>query len=227
MNKKRWARVGGIAVAGILIIAATKACKPVTIAPRPIVAGVVGVSEFRREARDSGLFVTVYAGVMPGPLPDTNMTGPPTTVAWFSNQGERGEHERRYDWKPNSQAQYDLVLSNDGSGRTKWTMNEINSVTGVRTPVRSGRLWVCDTKYHASTAREVGFRDCARAVRYDPIEFRLNTVKTQPMSLAGYITSFATYIKGSETRSEERMSPENGPVWISCTSGCCTLGAYQ
>jgi hypothetical protein len=226
MNKKRWARVGGIAVAGTLIIAATKACTSVTIAPRPIVAGVVGVSEFPREARGGG-FVTVYAGVVPGPLPDTNMTGPPTTVAWFSNQGEGGKHERRYDWKPNSQAQYDLVLSNDGSGRTKWTMNEIDLVTGKRTAVRSGRLWACDTTYHSSHGREVGFRDCPRSIRYDPIEFALNPVKTQPARLASYITSFATYIKGSETRSEEALPPENGPVWISCTSGCCTLGAYQ
>jgi hypothetical protein len=227
MNKKRWARVGGIAVVGTLMIAAIKACTPVTVAPRPIVAGVVGVSEFRREARDSGLFVTVYAGVVPGPLPDTNMTGPPTTVAWFANEGEGGRNERRYDWKPRSKAQYDLVLSNDGSGRTKWTMTEIDSATGKRTPVRSGRLWVCDTQRPFYTSRVVGFKDCARAVRYDPIEFPLKTVKTQPASLAGYITIFATYIKESDTRSEETMSAENGPIWISCTSGCCTLGAYN
>jgi hypothetical protein len=225
MNKKRWVRVGGIAVVGTLMIAAIKACTPVTVAPRPLVEGVVGISEFPREALGGGL-VTVYAGVLPGPLPDTNMTGPPTIVAWFANKGEGGRHERRYDWKPDSLAQYDLVLSNDGSGRTKWTMNEIDSATRKRTPVRSGRLWACEMHPPFYTSRAVGFRDCARAVRYDPIEFRLNTVKTQPVSLAGYITSFATYIKGSETRSEEKMSAENGPVWISCTSGCCTLGAY-
>lgn len=214
MNRKRWSRVGGIAVIGTAMIAVLRACvTPVTIAPRPIVAGVVGVSEFRREARGGG-FVTVYTGVLPGPLPDTNMTGPPITVAWFSNQGEGGKHERRYDWKPNSQAQYDLVLSNDSSGRTKWTMNEIDSATRMRTPVRSGHLWACDKEPHSYTMRMVRFKDCDRQVRYDPRELSLNPLGNQ-------LTSFASYIKGSETGIDEA----NGPVWISCTSGCCTLGA--
>ncbi len=217
MNKKRWARVGGIAVVGTLMMAAMKACTPVTIAPRPLIDGVVGVSEFPREAQGGGL-VTVYAGVLPGPLPDTNMAGPPTTVAWFSNKGEEGKHERRYDWKPNSQAQYDLVLSNDGSGRTKWTMNEIDSATRARTPVRSGHLWACED-YHPSAGRAVGFRDCPRAVQYDPIEFPLNAVNNQQ-------ASFASYITGRETGIEEMLPPQNGPIWISCTSGCCSLGKY-
>jgi hypothetical protein len=220
MNKKRWGRVGGIAV-GTVIIVVLNACNPPppvptrpTIEPRPAIEGVVGISHFLRVAQDGG-FVTVYGGVLPGPLPDTNMTGPPITVAWFSNVGERGQHERRYDWRPNSQAQYDLVLSNDGSGRTKWTMNEINLSTRVRTPVRTGRLWACDTVDHSYTARAVGFKDCPRTVHYDPRELGLNPMGNR-------LSSFANYVEGLATEVDEAT----GPVWISCTSGCCTLGAY-
>ena len=220
MNKKRWERVADVAL-GMVVIVLLNACNhptPVptrpTMEPRPAIEGVVGISHFLRVASDGG-FVTVYAGVVPGSLPDTNMTGPPTTVAWFSNVGERGQHEKRYDWRPNSQAQYDLVLSNDGSGRTKWTMNEINLSTRVQTPVRSGHLFACDTKDHSYTARAVGFKDCARAIRYDPRELGLNQVGIHQ-------ARFASYIKGLETEADEAT----GPVWISCTSGCCTLGAY-
>lgn len=220
MNRKRWGRVGGTAVVGIVMIVVLKACatRPAiptrpAIEPRPIIEGVVGISHFTREARGGGL-VTVYAGVLPGPLPDTNMTGPPTTVAWFSNVGEGGKPEKRYDWRASSQAQYDLVLSNDGSRRTKWTMNEINSATRVRTPVRSGYVYACDTEPHSYTMRMVGFKDCDRRVRYDPRELSMNPV-------GNHVASFASYIKGGETLFDEA----NGPVWISCTSGCCTLGA--
>ena len=222
MNKQRWGRVAGIALVGIVMISVLKACVPATSvapAPRPIVEGVIGVSSVSREARDGG-FVTVYYGVVPGPLPDTSMTGPPTTVAWFSNVGEGGKNERRYDWKPSTQAQYELVLSTDSSGGprwtrwTRWTMNEINATTRVRTPFRTGRLWTCDRDPHSSTARAVRFKDCTQRVQYDPRELSLHTMGNQ-------LTTFASYIKGGETETDEA----NGPVWISCTSGCCTLGA--
>lgn len=219
MNKKRWGRVAGIAVVGIVMIGVLKACVPVTsvsTAPRPIVEGVIGVSEVSREAQGGG-FVTVYVGVVPGPLPDTSMTGPPTTVAWFSNVGEGGKHERRYDWKPSSQAQYEVVLSRDSSDRTRWTrwtMNEINAATKVRTPVRTGRLWACDREPPSYTARVVRFKDCTQRVQYDPRELTLHTMGNQ-------LASFASYIKGGGSEVDEA----NGPVWISCTSGCCTLGA--
>jgi|GEM_PF-3310315 hypothetical protein len=219
MKKERWGRVCTITVVGIMMTAVLKACTPVTVAPRPVVEGVVGVSEFPRDALEGGR-VTVFGGVVPGPLPDTNMAGPPTTVAWFSNLGEEGKHERRYGLKPNSQAQYEIVLSSDGSGRTKWTMNEINPATKVRTSFRSGRVWACEDYHRPAAAREVGFRDCPRRVPYDSTERR-------SISIGNQLTSFANYIKGGETGSETRLSAEDGPIWISCTSGCCTLGAYN
>lgn len=215
MIKKRWGRVGGIAAVGAAMIVVLKACTPLTMAPRPILDGVVGVSQFQREAQEGGL-VTVDAGVLPGPLPDLNMTGPPTTLAWFSNEGADGKHEKRYGWKPRSDAEYELVLSNDGSGRTKWTMNEINRATRARASIHSGHLWACED-YHAPAAREVGFRDCPRTVPYDSAGLRSSRASEQ-------VVSFASYLKGSETRSEEALSPQNAPIWISCTSGCCTMG---
>jgi hypothetical protein len=217
MNRQRWGRIAGIAIGMVMIIVLKACARPAIpirpmIAPGPVVDGVVGISHFVREARDGG-FVTVYAGVLPGPLPDTNMTGPPITVAWFTNVGEGGKHEKRYDWKPNSEAQYELVLSNGSPGRTRWTMNEINLATKGRTAVRSGRLWACED-YHPSPSREVGFKDCRPGIRYERSESGLN-----PMG--NHVASFASYLKGLEAEADEA----NGPVWISCTSGCCTLGA--
>jgi hypothetical protein len=222
MNRKRWGRVGGIAVVGMVMIVVLNECatrpeipsRP-TMEPRPVIEGVVGISHFTREARGGG-FVTVYAGVVPGPLPDTNMTGPPTTVAWFANVGEGGKREKRYDWRPSSQAQYELVLSNDGTRRTKWTMNEIDLGTRARTPVRTGHLYACDIEPHTYSMRMIGFKDCGRHVLYDPRELSLSPLESQP-------TSFASYLKGGDAALDEAI----GPVWISCTSGCCTLGALS
>ena len=216
MNKKRWGRIGGVSVIGAAALVELHACAtPMTLPPRPLLEGVVGVEQFQRDAREGGV-VTVDAGVIPGALPDTNMSGPPVTVAWFSNEGAGGRHEKRYGWKPNSEAEYDLVLSNDGSDRTKWTMNEINRSTGASTPVRSGHLWGCDVYHPASTRRQVEFRVCPQPVQYDPSEVTLNPD-------GGRVASFASYILRPEAGNEDALTVL-GPVWISCTSGCCTLG---
>ena len=161
--------------------------------------------------------MTVDAGVFPGALPETNMSGPPTTVAWFSNEGQGGKHEKMYGWKPNTDAEYELVLSNDGSGRTKWTMNEINRVTRGRTAARSGHLWTCDGMYHMTAGlREVGFKECIPGIPYDSAEARSNSDN-------GHLARFASYTMPSEAGNLEAFTVV-GPIWISCTSGCCTLG---
>jgi len=216
MNKKRWGRIGVVAVIGAVVMSELHACAtPMTLPPRPLLEGVVGVEQFQRDAKEGGV-VTVDAGVIPGALPDTNMSGPPVTVAWFSNEGEGGKHEKRYGWKPNSDAEYDLVLSNDGSGRTKWTMNEINRITRASTPFRSGHLWGCELYHPAATTRQVGFRVCPQPVQYDSSEVSLNPG-------GRHVASFASYILASEAGNEDALTVL-GPVWISCTSGCCTLG---
>jgi hypothetical protein len=217
MNTKSWARIGGVAVIGAVVVAALNGCAaPVTLTPPPLVDGVLAQGQFQREAREGG-FVTVDAGVVPGALPETNMSGPPFTVAWFSNEGEGGKHEKLYGWKPNTQAEYDLVLSDDGSGRTKWTMNEINRITKGRTAVRSGHLWTCEPDWHPIAGkREVGFKDCPQRIQYDSSDLSLNS---DPKKVA----AFASYIPPRESGSEEALAV-SPPVWISCTSGCCTLG---
>jgi len=217
MNRKRWGRIGAVAVVGAVVIAEMNACvAPITLTPPPLLDGVVALGQFPREAREGG-FVTVDAGVIPGPLPEVNMSGPPTTVAWFSNEGEGGKHEKRYGWKPNTQAEYDVVLSNDGSGRTKWTMNEINRATRARTAVHSGHLWPCEPDWHATAGkREVGFKDCPQPIQYDSSEVGLNPD-------ARDLAIFASYAPPRETGNEETLTV-SPPIWISCTSGCCTLG---
>ena len=115
MNTKSWGRIGGIAVIGGVVMAELIGCAaPITLTPPPLVDGVVAQGQFQREAREGG-FVTVDAGVVPGALPDVNMSGPPVTVAWFSNEGAGGKHEKRYGWKPNIQAEYELLGGLDGS----------------------------------------------------------------------------------------------------------------
>ena len=217
MNRKRRGRIGGVALAGAAVMAELNACAaPMTLTPPPLVEGVIAVSKFQREAVGGGV-VTVDAGVIPGALPETNMSGPPTTVAWFSNEGEGGKREKRYGWKPNSQAEYELVLSNDGSGRTKWTMNEINRASRGRVPVRTGHLWVCDDRYHATVGlREIGFKECTPGIPYDPTEDASN-------SGSGLPVRFASYRAPAETSDGEILTVSR-PVWISCNSGCCTLG---
>lgn len=217
MNTKHWGRIGAVAVVGALVMGEMNACAaPMTLTPPPLVDGVVALGQFQREAREGG-FVTVDVGVVPGALPETNMSGPPTTVAWFSNEGEGGKHEKRYGWKPNTEAEYDLVLSNDGSGRTRWTMNEINRATRGRTAVHSGHLWTCEPDWHPTAGkREVGFKDCPQRIQYDSSEVALNP---DPRRLA----TFASYIPPDRTGNEETLTVSH-PIWISCTSGCCTLG---
>jgi hypothetical protein len=216
MGKKRWGTIVGIAVIGAGVLVELHACATTTtLTPRPLLEGVVGVEQFEREAKDEGV-VTVDAGVIPGALPDTNMSGPAVTVAWFSNEGAGGKHEKQYDWKPNSDAEYDLVLSNDGSGRTKWTMNEIIRATGARSPFLSGHLWGCELYHPTAPRRQVGFKVCARPVPYDSGEVSSNRDGRD-------LASFASYTVAPEARTADALTVL-GPVWISCTSGCCTLG---
>jgi hypothetical protein len=218
MYKKRWGKIGGVAVIGAAVLVGLHACATTTtttLSPRPLLEGVVGVEQFEREAKEGGV-VTVDAGVVPGALPDTNMSGPAETVAWFSNEGQGGKHEKRYGWKPNSDAEYYLVLSNDGSGRTKWTMNEINRATGASRPFRSGHLWGCELYHPTATTRQVGFKVCPQTIQYDSSEVSLNAGGDR-------LARFASYTFEPEPGDEDALTVL-GPVWISCTSGCCTLG---
>lgn len=151
----------------------------------------------------------------------------PITVGYISNVGEGGLHEKRYDLKPSNKAQYELELSNDG-GRTRWIIYELPVGTSLRLVHRSGHLEVCDTYGHLSKEADIGFKDCQRVVRYNPLE---NTSLTsQPLQLASADYSdvprswWEAPAFGSGWRDAIRLPPfDISPAWISCESGCCTL----
>jgi hypothetical protein len=181
--------------------------------PGPIEGQIQGYSiaqSFQREAKGSG-FVTVDVAVLPGPLPAWNVPpGSPQVIGWFSNRGEGGKHEKRYDFKPNRDTVYELELSNDSTSRTKWTIYERHGAT--RTVHRSGHLWVCDATMHGSVGRAIGFYDCMAPVTYNPSELSA----LAPAS--PYF--FASFVKPDE-KAELLLS---AAAWISCTTGCCSLG---
>jgi hypothetical protein len=169
---------------------------------------------WQRVAAGGGL-VTVDVTVLSGSGSIPSWSVPPSdpdTIAVFSNHAEGGKREKRYDLKRSDTASYKLVLSNDGSGKTKWTMLEV--VGATMTLHRSGHLWPCDSVPHPDSVprrRDVGFKDCTIAVTYNPIETAL-------APFAKVI--FASYLMPPR----EAPPPEDAAAWISCTSGCCSLG---
>jgi hypothetical protein len=176
----------------------------------PRIEGYAITNSFRREAKGGGL-VTVDVAVLPGALPSWNVPpGSPQRIGWFSNRGEGGKREKRYDFKPNRDTVYELELSNDSSTRTKWTLYERHGLT--RTAHKQGHLWMCDADAHGSVGRAIGFYDCTAPVTYDPGE--LSTIAPTTHYF------FASFVKRDD-RPDLLISPA---AWISCTTGCCSLG---
>jgi len=208
-------RVLAPAAAAFTIALLTTSCAP--LVPGELIVTGPGTAAFlvsrphQREAQGGG-YVTVVVGVLPGPLPTLNMPeGPGTAVAWFSNEGQGGKKEKRYGFKPRSAAEYELVLSSDGSGRTKWVINEVTRGSLARQTHSSGHLWLCDPD-HPATLRDAGFKDCPTRVEYD-------STAIASLGLRELI-QFASHIESDEGEN----LPQNAPIWISCTSGCCSLG---
>jgi hypothetical protein len=183
---------------------------PVVLTPDSI-HGLQIARSVQRDAKGGG-YVTVDIAVLPGPLPVWN--SPPAsaqTIGWLSNRGEAGKREKRYDLKPDRDTVYQLEISADPpSTRTKWTLYELHGRSKVTH--RSGHLWECDGQPHPVFLRDINFRDCLAPVTYDPAESALVSPRSQYF-LASY----------SEPTSET-TSMLATPVWISCTSGCCSLG---
>lgn len=178
------------------------------------------VFEAQHRRAEGGGFVTVDYAVVPGPMPSAHMgPGPEISVAWFSNRGEGGKKEKRYKWKPRTDAKYELVLSHDATEKkTKWEMREYSLVGGRlhSIAVRSGHLWRCTPgtwhPHPPTSDREVDFRDCQPGIPYDPSE----TASGNPSA----IVRFASHT----TEDEGRLNPATAPGWISCDGGCCSLG---
>jgi len=210
---KRWLTAMGMV--GVLL-AAVHACNPRLNPgpPRSTVAPAVSHAQHQRYAESVGS-VTVDVTVFGGPVPDTNMTGGSVTVAEFSNVGEGGKKEKRYKWRPRGAAnyKYELVLSADPKAkRTRWDMVEVNQVTRARVSYKSGHLWSCDPRDHPASGRAANFKACALPVEYDPSE-----LAGIPQ---GASVRFASYLRNEDAESLQ----SDTPVWISCNSGCCSLG---
>ncbi len=202
------------------VIAAIQSCATVEV-PLLDVSMLPGALPFWRDAAGGG-FVTVNTAVQAGPLAVWNAPpATPTTYAIFDNNGELSKHEKRYDLKKNSNAYYSLVLSKDQgtTSRTKWELLEWRQVNGKKVSAvhRSGHLWQCEQYLHTPTSREVGFKDCPAPIPYDPSEGAPNPIA---LSEYGAIARFASSIKSEDVD----FTIQNGPIWISCTTGCCSLG---
>lgn len=207
-NHRRLMAIGS----GAVLIATLQGCCP----PVPP-GGLILLAKSQPREAEGGGRVTVDYGVVPGAMPESTMSaGPEISVAWFSNRGEGGKKEKRYGWKPRTQAEYELVLSHDGSGRTKWTMREHSRLGGRPSwvAVRSGHLRPCTPgpDHPPTTYRDVDFRDCQPGIPYDPAE--------TASSIASAIVRFAAHT----TDGDGGFPPENAPGWISCDGGCCSLG---
>lgn len=211
---------------GALVMATLQGCTA-TLHPTPspdpdhghlIVPPIPGTAAWKtqqRRAEDGGL-VTVDYYVVPGAMPSENMgPGPAILVAWFSNRGERGKKEKRYGWKPRRQAEYELVLSHDGSGKTKWEMRE-HGLAGGRpysVGVRSGHLLRCTGPDHPpdKTYRDVDFKACQPGIPYDRAEIA--------SGIQGSMVRFAT----NSMDGDGRFLQYDSPGWITCDGGCCTF----
>lgn len=211
--------------AGALAIAMVGGCAGTGVRPGSTVVGVTSLyaegatlaaKPYQREAQGGG-YVTVDVTIFAGPLPDSNMAaGPPTLIARFSNKGGDGvdgnKKEKRYGWKPKHEAVYDLVLEPGTAGRTKWIMYERRG-PDAPTVYRTGSLAPCERYPHESRVRDVAFKDCPVPVRYDPTE----TVAVMPRDV---VVRFASDLDGGEMKQPWAIAP----AWISCNSGCCSLG---
>ena len=172
---------------------------------------IPGVRSWQREAVGGG-FVTVNTLPSSGSLADWDSPpAVPTVYALLDNNGEGNKRERRYDLKKKDEVRYELVLSNDGSGRTKWELIEVAHFTLTRTPHRRGHLWRCHDE-HVAAGRQIGFRPCTLPVEYNTGEI----AATEP---AGFLARFA-----SHSISEDAALDPRAAIWISCNTGCCSLG---
>ena len=204
-----------VVIVSAVLVAGSQGCATVDPVPTPAtprydVSLLPGARSWRREALGGG-FVTVNTAAVPGSIADWDNPPAVTTVyAVLDNNGEGNKREKRYLLKKKDDVRYELELSNDGSGRTKWALIEVANFTLARSQHMSGHLWRCHDE-HEAAERQIGFRadDCTFPVEYD--------VTTEQST---FLARFASHlIPGDATPPIERA-----PIWISCNTGCCSLG---
>ena len=201
-----------------VLIAGSQGC---TTVPDPVpypapsldVSLLPGARSWQREAEGGGL-VTVNTAPTSGTLAVWNAPPPvPTVYALLENNGENNKREQRYKLKKKDDVRYRLVLSRDPSStRTKWELIEVSLLTLIPTAHRSGHLWQCDEE-HVPPGRDIGFKYCTLPVEY-------NDDETAAIEQPGFPARFASHsIPGGAAPPIERA-----PIWISCNTGCCSLG---
>lgn len=190
-----------------------------------------GTHFVQRDAKGCSSCVTVAVTAIPGPLPD--LAAPPASpiiIGYLANVGEGGRHEKRYDLKPNSEAEYKLQLSSDGT-RIRWTILEKMSDDSTWAQHRTGHLARCDTVPPFWKERDINFKDCSIPNTYDPIETA--ALKAEPLQLA-FVSSPRSPLSDQPiplplpSRWLDAIvseQPNAAPAWVSCKSGCCTLAA--
>lgn len=204
-------------IVSAVLVAGMQGCSPaVDPAPYPAlrldIGLIPGVRSWRREAVGGG-FVTVNTAPSTGSLADWDTPPAAATVyAFLNNDGENNKRERRYDLKKKDDVHYEVLLSNDGSGRTKWELVEVANFGLTRTSHRSGHLWRCEDE-HAAAGRQVGFRDCTLPVEY-------NSGEIASTEQSGFLARFASHVISGDPA----FTPERAAIWISCNTGCCSLG---
>lgn len=206
-----------VVIVSAVLVAGSQGCATVDPVPTPTtprldVSLLPGARSWRREAVGGGI-VTVNIAPVPGTIADWDT--PPavdTVYAHLDNNGEGNKHEKRYDLKKKDDARYELVLSGDGSGRTKWELIEVARLTLARTRHRSGHLWRCHDE-HVATDRQIGFReDCTLPVEYDD--------EIASTEQSGLLARFASHLMSGDAA----LDIERSAIWISCNTGCCSLG---
>lgn len=204
-----------VVIVSAVLVAGSQGCATVDPVPTPTtprydVSLLPGARSWLREAQGGG-FVTVNTAATSGAIADWDTPPTSTTVyAHIDNNGEGNKREKRYQLKKKDDARYQLELSDDGSGRTKWELIEVASFTLVRTRHRSGHLWRCHEE-HVAADRQIGFRECTLPVEYDD-----GIAATEQ---SGFLAKFASHLISGDAALDPRAA-----IWISCNTGCCSLG---
>lgn len=211
----------------VLPLTISLACTPLYFPPTRaadpnwIVGTALTSAEHERDAEGGGR-ITMHVTVFQGLVPDTNMIGLPTKVAEFRNWGPAKEN--RYKFKRREESWYELILTPDPkAGKTRWDLYEVVARSLARSRHSHGHLWTCHPG-PAATARDVSFQDCTARVEYDPSE--LAAIATASSNQSVRFASFTTDEAGLSFTTEEAglRTIYNAPIWISCNSGCCSLG---
>jgi hypothetical protein len=148
-----------------------------------------------------------------GKTDDVGTNKPPTKdrlVALVTNDGQYSE--AMYKMKPSSEAIYFVRLKGgNGSSQSEWRLVEFGLEEGkVDHNFAKGKIIECDT--HKPNESAVGFKNCGRIKP---------SSAAKSMSWFASATIILSRLVGGNADAQAR--PYDDALWISCTSGCCSL----